>query len=377
MRVCLFDWNAGGHHNLYAQSFGEALGDVAEVVIAGSDPLLAEVEGSGFESHSLGAPRPRTGTRPGTGKSTLAEQELALLRAAVDATKPDHLVVLYADPILRWLTPSKPFPCTLSIVLMFTNAHYPSAYGLPLSPRERLSGEFKEWLVRRWRQRPDAGTLFGLDAAVVERWNRRRGAPAIWLPEPPLETKPASRPASEKRGCFLFGYFDERKGTDRLAKALGSDCEGLELTLFGDVAPEYRERLDDELAQFRGGGVQLKTDFRRVPYADAIKQMSRSRCALLSFGWRPSGSRVLLEAAAARTPVVIGSDNAVGRLVERYELGRTADPGDPAALREAILSVALDPEAPTRYEEGLRHYSEELHGNRFAAEVRAALGLGR
>jgi glycosyltransferase involved in cell wall biosynthesis len=106
-----------------------------------------------------------------------------------------------------------------------------------------------------------------------------------------------------------------------------------------------------------------------------MEKMSRSRCALLSFGWRPSGSRVLLEAAAARTPVVVGSDSAVGKLVERHGLGRTANPAHPAALREAILSIARDPQAPDRYEEGLRRYAEELHGERFGAEVRNALGL--
>ena len=174
---------------------------------------------------------------------------------------------------------------------------------------------------------------------------------------------------------MLFGYFDPRKGMDRVAAALASGAEGLDLALFGDVAPEYRERLRAELRRLEAGGVRLQTDFRRVPYELAMEKMASSRCALLSFGWRPSGSRVLLEAAAARTPVVVGSDSAVGHLVERHGLGLTADPADPGALREAILSLALDPTAAARYEDGLRRYAEELHGDRFAAEVRKALGL--
>lgn len=377
MRVCLFDWNAGGHHNFYARSFANALTGAADVVVAGSEPLLRELGEATFEVHNLGEPRPRMDGQPGTDKATLAKRELELLRSAVEATKPDHLVVLFADPILRWLAPSEPFPCRVSIFLMFATAHFPRAYDLPLTPRERLSAEFKEWNVRRWRRRPDAGVLFGLDAAAVERWNRRRGAPAVWVPEPPLENPPASRPASEKSGCFLFGHLDERKGTGRLADALESGCEGLELTLFGDVAPEYRERLDAEIARMRAGGVQVETELRRVPYSTAMEKMSHARCALLSFGWRPSGSRVLLEAATARTPVVTGNDSAVGKLVERHGLGLTADPRDPAALREAILSVAQDPTTPERFERGLRGYAEELHGDRFAGEVRAALGFKR
>jgi glycosyltransferase involved in cell wall biosynthesis len=374
MKICLFDWNAGGHHNFYARSFAEALRGSAEVIVAGSDPLLASLD-DGIPRYSLGEARPRPGVEAGLDKAALAERELRLLREAAEATGVDHLVVLFADPVLRWLASAEPLPCRVSIFIMFATAHFPGAYGLPLTPRERLSAEFKEWNIRRWRRRSDAGVLFGLDAAAVERWQGRHGAPAVWLPEPVLEVAPRARAAAEKNGCFLFGYFDERKGMDRLADALGRDCEGLELALYGDVAPEYREQLQGHLSRLEQGGLSLETDFRRVPYADAMEKMSRSRCALLSFGWRPSGSRVLLEAAAARTPVVVGSDSAVGKLVERHGLGLMADPSDPAALREAILSIAGDPESPNRYEEGLRHYAEVLHGDRFADEVRRALGV--
>ncbi|HEX3324651.1 MAG TPA: glycosyltransferase [Solirubrobacterales bacterium] len=375
MKICLFEWNAGGHHNFYARSFAEALTGSAEVVVAGSEPLLASIEDPSVERYSLGDPRPRPDRDNGLDKASLAKREIEQLRAAIAATEPDRAVALFADPIMRWLAGAKPFPCKVSAFVMFANAHFPGAYGLPLTTRERASAEFKEWNIRRWRRRPDADVLFGLDTEGVARWERRRGAPAIWLPEPPLEVVPAARPTEEKTGCLLFGYFDERKGMDRLAAALSQDCEGLDLALFGDVAPEYHERLQAELARLEKAGVRLETDFRRVPYTEAMEKMSRSRCALLSFGWRPSGSRVLLEAAAARTPVVIGSDSAVGKLVERHGLGRTANPADPAALREAILSIALDPDAPARYEDGLRHYAEELHGDRFAGEVRRALGL--
>jgi glycosyltransferase involved in cell wall biosynthesis len=375
MRICLFDWNAGGHHNFYARAFAEALAPCAEVVVAGSDPLLAGIDSSRVRFHSLGDPRPRPGPEPGLDKESLARRELELLHGAVAATEPDHLVVLFADPVLRWLAKEPELPCRVSIFIMFASAHFPRAYGLALTPRERASALFKEWNIRRWRRRPDAHAILGLDEEAVRGWQARPGAKAMWLPEPALEIVPVPRPGEERRGCFLFGYVDERKGIGRLADALDRDCSGLELTIYGEAAPEYRDQLDRELARLQSAGVQLTTDFRRVPYEQAMEEMARSRCALLSFGWRPSGSRVLLEASAARTPVVVGNDNAVGRLVERHDLGRTADPTDPAGLREAILSVTADGDAPGRYEESLRHYAEELHGDRFAGEVREAFGL--
>jgi hypothetical protein len=377
VRICLFDWNAGGHHDFYARAFAAALAPRAEVVVAASDPLLAGLDLPSVETYSLGSPRPRPQAGDDLDKATLAKREIGLLNGAIAATAPDQAVVLFADPVLRWLAGAPRFDCRLSVFIMFANAHFPRAYGLPLSQRERLGARFKEWNIARWRRRPDSGVIFGLDQAAVAGWEGKRGAPAVWLPEPPLEVEPKPLPGSERSGCFLFGYFDERKGTDRLAAALGSGCEGLELALYGEVAPEYRQQLGQQVDDLERGGVTLETDFRRVPYASAMERMARSRCALLSFGWKPSGSRVLLEAAAARTPVVVGNNSAVGRLVEHHRLGVTADPSDPAALREAILSLALDAGAPALYEESLRRYAEELHGDRFASAVREALGLPR
>jgi glycosyltransferase involved in cell wall biosynthesis len=376
MKICLFDWNAGGHHNFYAQAFADALAQHAEVVVAVSDPVIAELNTAGFAVHSLGEPRPRPAAEPGLDKAELARREIDLLRDAVSQTQPDHVVVLFADPILRWLAGAPRFPCKVSIFVMLAIAQLPGSYGLPLSAKERAQALVKELSLARWRRRRDAHVLFGLDAEAVKRWERKRGAPARWLAEPRLEVEPHPRPAEEREGCFMFGYIDERKGLDRLAIALSEGCAGLPLTIFGAVAPEHREQIDGYLARMEHAGVRIVTDQRRVPYANAMEQMARSRCALLSFGWRRApGSRVLIEAANARTPVVVGNDNVAGKLVERHGLGLTPDPDDPKAIREAILELALDPEAPARYEANLRRYAEEVHGDRFAVSVRDAFGL--
>jgi hypothetical protein len=375
MKICLFEWNAGGHHNFYAKAFADALAEKADVVLAASEPLLRSIDTSRVEIHSLGESRPRPGSAPGTDKAALARREVELLRRSVAETRPDHVAVLFADPVLRWLAGAPRFPCKVSIFIMFATAHYPRAYDLPLSARERASAQFKELNIRRWRRRPDSNEIFGLDREAVRRWQRRRGAPARWLPEPRLELEPTPAPSAKRHGCFMFGHIDERKGMDRLAAALAEGGEGLELSVYGAVAPEYRARLEGELNRMSNAGVKLDTDLRRVSYAEAMARMATARCALLSFGWRPSGSRVLLEAAVARTPVVVGNDSAVGRLVERHGLGLTADPSDPARLREAILALAEDPTAIDRYGENMRSYAEELHGNRFPLEVRKAFGV--
>ena len=68
MRICLFEWNAGGHHNFYARAFADALAPQADVVVAGSDPLLESIDRSRsrftrLASHGLGLARSRAWTR--------------------------------------------------------------------------------------------------------------------------------------------------------------------------------------------------------------------------------------------------------------------------------------------------------------------------
>lgn len=101
MKICLFEWNAGGHHNFYAQAFADALAGHADVVLAASDQLLENVDHSQIEVLSLGQARPRPGSGPATDKATLAKREIELLRDAVEQAKPDHAAVLFADPVLR------------------------------------------------------------------------------------------------------------------------------------------------------------------------------------------------------------------------------------------------------------------------------------
>jgi glycosyltransferase involved in cell wall biosynthesis len=375
MKICLFEWNSGGHHNFYAQAFADALTDRADVFLAASEPLLQSIDTSRLEIHSLGDSRPRPGSGADTDKASLAKQEVELLRESIAATRPDHVAVLFADPALRWLAGAPRFPCKVSVFIMFATAHFPRAYDLPLSTREKASAQFKELNIMRWRHRSDSHEIFGLDREAVRRWQRRGGAQARWLPEPRLELEPVPAPSEERNGCFMFGHIDERKGMGQLAAALAEDCDGLDLSIYGAVAPEYRNQLEAELDAMRTAGVRLDTDLRRVPYVEAMTRMATSRCALLSFGWRPSGSRVLLEAAAARTPVITGNDSAIGRLVEQHNLGLTASPSDPAALRNAILALAEDPSAVDRYSESLRRYAEDLHGDRFPVEVRKAFGV--
>lgn len=374
MKICLFDWNVDGHHAEVAKAFARALDPGAEVVLAAAEATIASAGEIPAEAISLGAGRPRPG-EPHPSKHELAEAELDLIEETVERVEPDHLILLWADPVLRWLLKRPPLPTAVSLYVAFSSLHYPRLYQTPLGPRERFSALYKEFNLLRWTRRPDSHALFALDPNAAKRWARYPGTHAYGLGETPLNYLPNVPPPQERRGCILFGALDERKGIDRVAAALAEGCEGLELRLYGKPVAGYESQLNEEIARIRAGGVKVEARLARIPYEEALDSIARSRAALLSFGWVPAGSRVLLEAAAAGTPVIGSTRGAVGHLIQARDLGRAVDPDDAEGLRRAIQELAMAPTPSQRYADGLAAYAQELGGERYRREIRGALGL--
>ncbi len=379
MRVCIFDWNGGGHNPGLMLRFAEALAPDAEVVLAAPDRELEQAGESGFQHHALGDARPRP-ARPGRylrdgeelHKREIAREELEMVERACHETAADRLILTYADPVLRWLAGWQSLPCPHSILVMKPRAHYRTLYETQLSPRERLSALFQDRLVSRWRRRDDAFAVFTMDPGAAARWSRRRGCQAVWLPDaPPSLPTP---PPGPRDGCLLFGYLEPRKGVGLLARALGDHADGLKVAIAGSPAPEYREQLEGELDQMRAGGVEVDAQLRRISDAEAARGLASARCVVLPYLDHYGSSGVLAEAAALGTPVVSTSEGLLGHIVREYGLGLTVDPTDAAALRAAILELS-QAGSDERFAAGMRRYIEAHSREAFAKAARTGVGL--
>ena len=163
MKICLFEWNAGGHHNFYARAFAEALAPVPRWLSPAPSRCWRTSATPGRDPLAGGRAAATRSQSPGSRQGQPGEAGTRAAARSSRRHKPDHAVVLFADPVLRWLAAEPPFPCKISVFIMFATAHFPRAYGLPLSPRERASALFKERNIRRWRRRGDAHEIFGLD----------------------------------------------------------------------------------------------------------------------------------------------------------------------------------------------------------------------
>ena len=296
-----------------------------------------------------------------------------MLDRALKSSGADCVLHLYSDPIVGHLANSPPLAVPCVITVFYARWHYPWTYRTALLPRDAVRAFSLERAVRKWRSRSDALAVFSLDPASVDRWNRRSGAPAFWLPEPPVPELQDVE-TLDRQGCVLYGALAPRKGIDRLAAALGSDSSGLHAVLAGSVAPGYADELDRLLDRMRAGGATVVLRAWTHEESEGIEQIARARCAVLPYHRHCGMSRVLVEAAAAGTPLLVHDHGLIAALVRKYGIGLTADCGNAREFRFALRTLCADGEVD-RYKPALRSFAARYDRVRFAAALLAAFGL--
>ncbi len=370
MKILLFDWHGDGHHGIYMERAIEALSSCCSVTAAGPDDVLYRLSDQEVDLFSLGDARREPRNRS-ENLASIAEEH-ALLERAVRACAPDYLLHLYSDPVIGRLATAPPKVPALMTVF-YPRWHYPWTYRNGLLPRDAAKALLLERAVKRWRGQPHALGIFSLDEGAVRRWNRGSGAPAFWFPEPPV---PAFDPVDSegRQGCILYGALAPRKGVDRLAAALARDSSGMYAVVAGSVERGYDHELDRLVRVMRAGGARV--DLRRWPHEEKIGLglLAAARCAILPYHRHPGMSRVLLEAAAAGTPVLVHDHGLIAALVRQHGVGLVVDCADPRAFRYAMKTLCADGEAD-RYRPALERFAALYSRERFAAALRKPFGL--
>lgn len=171
--------------------------------------------------------------------------------------------------------------------------------------------------------------------------------------------------APEAAAHLLFvGRLAAVKGVPVLIEAMQGlivDHPGLRLTLVGD-GPER------EVLEARAKGLGDHVDFVGYKSQDEVAALLREATALVLPSFAEGLPVVLMEALAARVPVVTTRIAGVAELVEDEESGLLVPPGDAVALRAALARVLGDAEMRRRMGEvGRARVVEEFASNSEAA----------
>jgi glycosyltransferase involved in cell wall biosynthesis len=152
--------------------------------------------------------------------------------------------------------------------------------------------------------------------------------------DPALYDRPR---ASQGKRLLFVGRLAAVKGVPVLFRALrdvGPDHPDLHLTLIGD-GPE-RRALED---QARAMGLSGMVTFAGYKGQAEVAQALRETDILVLPSFAEGLPVVLMEALAARVPVLTTRIAGVGELVEDGISGRLVAPGDPVALTDALCAM--------------------------------------
>ena len=367
MKLLLFDWQGDGHHGVYMERVSEALAPCWDVVLAGPDDVLDRLSGLNVDVFPLGDARPAPEGR--SHEDELIAREWSLLERAVTTSRADRVLHLYSYPLIGHLPEAPTLGIPTAITLFYPRWHYPWTYRTFLVPRDATKALLLERALSKWRSRSDSLAVFSLDEAAVTRWNRGSGAPAFWFPEPPVP-QISHVETAERKGCVLYGALAPRKGVDRLAVALAHDSGGLHAVLAGSVEPGYVNELDRLVDLMRAGGATVVVHGWTHHEIEGLQLLARARCAVLPYHRHSGMSRVLVEAAAVGTPVLVHDHGLIAALVKRHGIGIAADCDDADAFRKAIHALCRDG-TTDRYRPALRNFAARYSHDRFAAALRA------
>lgn len=372
MRFLLFDWTIEGHHARYLRCFAEMLSTMGEVVVGAPQAIASAVEDLPVRVAMLPSSRPPVDFRLPLGPQhrRLATAELELLENVVNDVQPDHLIHLSADPIIRQLVKRPSLKVATTLFLFCPRAHYPSAYNTPLSVKERLRAWFLEYLVARWRRRPDAYTILTLDPEAARRWAGGRGG-ALWIPEPPIGPLPDPPSDGRRSGCILYGALAKRKGIHLLARAIALEPVSLDVTLAGAVEPGFQEEFLTYIRQMRTSGAQVHLQTNFLTESEGLKALAGARCAVLPYPQHYTMSRVLVEACSVGTPVIVHHRGLLGHLVRQNNLGLALDCLDSGALRHGLLNLCAE-DLSSQYVEAHARFVRMFSRDAFQQALRCA-----
>lgn len=170
------------------------------------------------------------------------------------------------------------------------------------------------------------------------------------------------------------GRFIHDKGQDLLMKAMGQTSgdaqSGVHLFLIGDPATAYGENLQQTLQALRDIDVQAASRIHLLGYRKDVQRILSAFDAYALSSRREALPLSLVEAFAARLPVIATTVGGVPEIVLHENTGLQVPPDDATALGQAMARLHSDRALAARLAaSGRQHYEQHLTAERMVAST--------
>lgn len=240
-------------------------------------------------------------------------------------------------------------------ILFRPSVHYPALGSRRLRAREWVRDARKELLYQLMLLNRAVRVVLTLDPYFPDYAAERyvHGTKVKAVPDPVHPAVNGTAADARLADAFppgrivllLFGYLTERKGVlallDALRRLRPDVATRVAVILAGKVAPEIRGAVDAHCREIRAEhpDLWLRIEDRRVSSGELDMLVRRCDVVLAPYQRFVGSSGVLLWAARHGKPVLTQDFGLLGRLVNDYRLGLTADCCNPERLAGAIGEV--------------------------------------
>ena len=225
-----------------------------------------------------------------------------------------------------------------------------------------VSAQMRGDILTHFRVEPERVVVIhnGVDAEAFARTERRDALARHGVREP---------------YALFVGRISEQKGIFQLLDAARTLPAGVQLVLCASSpdTPELLARLEAAAA----GRPDIRWINAMLPVPEVVQLYSHAAVFVCPSIYEPFGL-INLEAMACGTPVVASRVGGIPEVVVDGETGRLVEPGDVAALAQALREALADPERARRMGEAGRrrveaHFSWERIADRTLAVYRDAI----
>ena len=317
-----------------------------------------------------------------------AWQEWNLMCAYAKNLRATHCFLASFDfftwPFLLAQTP----PCPISSIYFKPTFHYASFPGYIPTLKARIQQQQERLMLAMILRQPHLHRLLCLDPFAVAALNKgQTESKAVVLADPVeipvaqtslLDLRSRSNIQAQRKVFLLFGELSERKGVNQVLDAItllpSALCQHLCFLLVGRCDLVAKRQFQAKIVQVRSAQpVQIIEQYEFISEQTVKDYFQLADVVLAPYQKHIGMSGILLQAAAAKKPVLSSNYGLMGELVRRYQLGLAVDSTRSDELAKALSQFLQQPAEQFFSAKKMEIFAQENAVEKFANTIFTAL----
>lgn len=275
-------------------------------------------------------------------------------------------------------------PCPISSIYFKPTFHYANFPGYVPTLKARIQQQQERLMLAMILRQPHLHRLLCLDPFAVEALNKGAfESKAVVLADPVeravsqasvSELRSRSNIGGQRKVFLLFGELSGRKGVEQMLDAIallpGTLCQTLCFLLVGRCDLATKRQFQSKIAQVRSAQpVQIIEQYEFISEQAVQDYFQLTDVVLAPYQKHIGMSGILLQAAAAKKPVLSSNYGLMGELVRRYQLGLAVDSTQPIELMQALSSFLQAPASHFYSLEKMEQFVQQNTVEQFASTI--------